>query len=203
VDTKKRTVAARERDPDARAAWWSAIQRINPTRLIFIDETSTNTAMLARYARAPRGHRANATAPRNWGPNVTLVASFSVRGAGPSMVVRDALTSEGMVAYLEQALVPTLIPGQIVVLDNLNVHRHVRVREVIEAAGGEVRYLPSYSPDYAPIEQGFAKLKGHLRKTAARTFDALVAAIGAGLDEITSEDALGCFRGCGYQVAQP
>jgi transposase len=198
VDPKKRTVAARERDPQQRAAWWTDISRTDARQLIFVDETSTNTAMLTRYARSPRGTRAHASAPRNYGPNVTLAASLSMAGAGPAMVVQDALTSEGFVAYLEQALVPSLQPGQIVVLDNLSVHRHTRVRQVIEAAGCELRFLPSYSPDFAPIEQGFAKLKGSIRRAQARTYDALVAAIGAGLDEITAQDARGCFRGCGY-----
>jgi transposase len=169
-------------------------------RLVFLDETSTNTAMLTRYARAPRGQRADAEAPRNHGPNVTLIAALALSGPGPALVVEGAVTSEVFVAYVEQVLVPWLIPGQQVILDNLNVHTHARIRARIEAAGCTLRFLPAYSPDFSPIEAAFAKLKAWLRRSAARTYDTLVSAIGTGLARITPQDAAGCFRGCGYYV---
>lgn len=193
-------MAARERDAQLRAAWWDELSQVPVERLVFLDETSTNTAMLARYARAPRGQRAAAQAPRNHGPNVTLIASLALDGPGPALVVEGAVTSEVFLAYIEQVLVPWLASGALVILDNLSVHTHARVRALIEAAGCELRYLPAYSPDYSPIETAFAKLKAWLRQVGARTHDGLVAAIGQGLERITSHDANGCFRGCGYAV---
>jgi transposase len=193
-------VAARERDAHLRAAWWDEVSHEPVERMVFLDETSTNTAMLTRYARAPRGERAAAVAPRNHGPNVTLIATLTVAGPGPALVVEGAVTSEVFVAYVEQVLLPWLAPGALVILDNLSVHTQTRVRSLMEAAGCEVRFLPAYSPDYSPIEAAFAKLKAWLRQIGARTFDELVAAIGQGLDRISAHDAHGCFRGCGYAV---
>ena len=119
------------------------------------------------------------------------------------MVVRDAKTGVGMVACLEQELMPTRIPEQVIVLDNLHVHRHVHVRaracvrEVIEAAGCAVRYLPSSSPDHAPIEYAVGKLIGHPRQEATRSVDTLVRAIGAPLQQITAVDADDGVHDCG------
>ncbi len=166
--------------------------------LVFLDETGTNTAMTQRYARAPRGERANGGAPRNHGPNTTLLASLTRTGMGPAMLVEGATTTEVFDAYIEHLLVPWLRPGQIVILDNLSAHTGERVRQSIEAAGCQVRFLPAYSPDFSPIEWAFSKLKTWLRAAIARTHDALERAIAAGLDQITAEDANGWFYGCGY-----
>lgn len=193
-------MAARERDEDARAAWWSAVSQVPAERVGVLDETSTNTAMLTRYGWAPRGQRAAAYAPRNHGPNISLVAALSVRGAGPALAVHGPVTTEVFLAYLEQVLVPWLVPGQLVILDNLSVHTDARVRQLLEAAGCELCYLPAYSPDFSPIEAAFAKLKTWLRRVGARTYDDLVTAIGEGLARITPRDAAGCFHGCGYRV---
>lgn len=171
-------------------------------RLVVLDETSTNTAMLTRYGRAPRGQRACGVAPRNHGPNVTRIAALTSSGPGPALVVEGATTTEVFLAYIEQVLVPWLTPGQVVILDNLSVHTHVRVQTLIEAAGCELRFLPAYSPDYSPIEAAFAKLKTWLRRVKARTHDDLVTAIGEGLAHISPGDAAGCFRGCGYHVGR-
>ena len=114
--------------------------------LVFLDETGTNTAMTQRYARAPRGERANGGAPRNHGPNTTLLASLTRTGMGPAMLVEGATTTEVFDAYLEHLLVPWLRPGQIVILDNLSAHTGERVRQLIEAAGCQVRFLPAGVP---------------------------------------------------------
>jgi transposase len=163
-----------------------------------VDETSTNTAMTARYAYAPRGRRANASAPRNLGPNVTLVSALTLAGSGPAFVIEGALTSEGFTTYVEQLLVPALRPGQIVLLDNLAAHTGRRVRDLVEQAGCTVRFLPPYSPDFNPIEWAIAKLKALLRLRAARTFEALLVALRDALAAITAADARGWFYGCGY-----
>ncbi len=191
-------MAARERDESARAAWWSETLTLPVADLVFLDETGTNTAMTQRYARAPRGERANGSAPRNHGPNTTLLACLTRGGMGPALLVEGATTTEVFTAYVDQVLVPWLRPGQIVILDNLAAHTSDRVRRHIEAAGCQVRFLPPYSPDFSPIEWAFSKLKTHLRVAMARTRDALERAIAAGLDRITAEDADGWFYGCGY-----
>ena len=169
-------------------------------QLVFVDETGTNTAMAQRYARAPRGERANGSAPRNHGPNTTLLACLTRTGMGPAMLVEGATTTEVFTAYVEHVLIPWLPPGQIVILDNLSAHTGQRVRQLIEAVGCTVRFLPAYSPDFSPIEWAFSKLKTCLRVAMARTRDALERAIASGLDQISAADVEGWFYGCGYAV---
>lgn len=193
-------VAARERDDAARAAWGEALSHEPAERLVVLDETSTNTALLTRSARAPRGQRAAAQAPRNHAPNVSLIAALSLRGPAPALVVQGPVTIEVFVAYLEQLFVPWLAPGQLVILDTLSVHTDARVRQQIEAAGCDLRYLPAYSPAFSPIAAAFATLTTCLRRVGARTHDELVTAIGDGRARITQRAAAGCFRGCGYRV---
>lgn len=114
------------------------------------------------------------------------------------MLVEGATTTEVFDAYVTQVLIPWLRPGQIVILDNLTAHTGSTVRDRIEAAGGQVRFLPPYSPDFSPIEWAFSKLKTALRAALARTREALERAIATGLDAITADDAHGWFYGCGY-----
>lgn len=166
--------------------------------LVFCDETGTNTAMTRRYAWAPRGTRANGSAPRNHGANTTLLGCLTHTGMGPTMLVEGATTTEVFTAYVEHILVPWLRPGQIVILDNLSAHTGQRVRHLIAAAGCQVRFLPPYSPDFSPIEWAFSKLKTGLRTAMARSRDVLEHAIAAGLEQLTAADAHGWFYGCGY-----
>jgi transposase len=197
-------VAASERDALKRAAWWDETLTLPVADLVFLDETGTNTAMTPRYGWAPIGSRAAGSAPRNHGPNVTLVTTLSVAGLGPPMVIDGPMTTLAFEAYVAQVLVPTLRPGQIVVLDNLSAHTSQHSRVLIEAAGCSLRFLPPYSPDFSPIAWAFSKLKTGLRQAAARTSAALDAAIAAGLAQITCADAYGWFTGCGYSVtSQP
>ena len=122
---------------------------------------------------------------------------------GPCAAVEEATTSAVFEAYVEQVLVPSLSPGQVVVMDNLSAHKGERARELVEARGCEVLFLPSYSPDLSPIEEAFSKVKALLRRSRARTKEALVEAIGRALDAVTPEDAKGWFTHCGYASAQP
>ena len=131
---------------------------------------------------------------------MTLVATLTPTGMGPSVVLGGALDRDAFEAYVEQVLAPTLRPGQTVVLDNLSVHRSARARQLVEAAGCRLRFLPTYSPDLNPIEQAFAKLKGRLRRAEARSFDAVVGAVGAAYPEVTAGDARGFFRAAGYNL---
>ena len=146
-------------------------------RLVFVDEMGANVSLSPLYAWSRRGLRAHAKVLRNWGKNVTLLASITHRGLGPCLAVEGSTTREVFETYLEHVLAPTLEPGQVVVLDNLSAHKGGRVKEIVEAAGCELVYLPPYSPDLNPIEQAFSKIKGLLRKAEARTREALIEAI--------------------------
>ena len=147
VQPKKRSLGAGERDEFLRAAWRVLFAgRVEAWRLVFVDEMGVNTALSAIYAWSRRGHRAHAKAPRNWGKNVTLLASITRWGVGPCLAVEGPTTREVFEAYLERVLVPTLRPGQTVVMDNLSAHKGGRVGEIVEAAGCELRYLLRYLP---------------------------------------------------------
>ena len=184
-----------------RCAWRLLVAgEIDAGRFVFVDECGTNTSLSPLYAWSRTGERARGKAPRNWGSNVTLLASMGARGMGPCVAVEGATTSAVLEACLENVLAPSLRPGQVVVMDNLSSHKGPRVRELIEGRGCELLYLPPYSPDLNPIEQAFSKLKASLRRAGARTFEALVEATGRALDEITDRDALGFFRHCGYRA---
>ena len=172
------------------------------TKLVFLDESGAQTDMTPRYSRAPRGERAVGSAPRNHEQNTTLVASLSSAGLGAAMTLAGAMDSDAFAAYLAAFLVPTLVAGQIVVMDNLSVHQDKRVRQLIEGAGCRLVYLPAYSPDLTPIEQAFSKIKEYLRRVGARSRAALEAAITAAMATVTAEDAQGWFTHCGYAIQQ-
>ena len=202
VDLQAKTVAASERDEEARARWRERVAALDPSRLVFVDECGSNVGLSPLRARAPRGERAHGRAPRNRGKNTTLLASMGAAGMGPCAAVEGATTAKVFEAYVGQVLAPSLRPGQMVVLDNLGAHKGERVRELVGARGCEVLFLPAYSPDFSPIEEAFSKLKALLRREKARTKEALVEAMGRALDAITPEDVKGWFSHCGYAVAQ-
>jgi transposase len=194
---EEKTLSACEQDQAARAQWREEVAGIDPGRLVFVDECSTNIAMTRRRARAQRGVRAPGRVPRNWGRPTSLVASLSLDGLGEAATVEGAFDTAAFVVYVEHFLAPSLRAGQVVVMDNLSVHKAGRVREVIEARGCQLLFLPPYSPDFSPVEPCFSKVKEALRKAAARTQEALDEAIGWAIERVTSEDARGWFRHCG------
>ena len=128
-------------------------------------------------SRAPKGERAYGKVPKNRGKNLTLIASMSLHGMGESMCVEGATDARAFEVYVEHFLAPSLREGQVVVMDNLGAHRPQRIRELIEARGAELVFVPSYSPDLNPIEQAFSKIKNILRKLGARTHEALLEAM--------------------------
>ena len=199
---QEKSLHASARAEAARAAWRAEAAALDPASVVFLDETSTHTALTRRRARAPRGQRAVGAAPRNRGPNVTLLAALTPTGMGPGVVFEGATDRRACEAFVEQFLVPSLRRGQVVVLDNLSAHKGERVRQLIEGTGCRLLFLPPYSPDFNPIELAFAKLKTRLRRVAARTFEALVAAIGDALDAITAADARGFFGHCGFPLPE-
>jgi len=190
-----------ERDEWLRAAWRVLFsEEVDAKRLVFVDEMGTNTSLSSLRAWSKRGERAHCSLPRNRGRNTTLLASMSVEGMGPSLAVEGATTRLVFETYVEKVLLPGLRRGQIVVMDNLTAHKGDRTRELIESADCELVYLPPYSPDLNPIEEGFSKIKGLLRKAGARSREALIEALGRALEAITSQDARGFFQHCGYRV---
>jgi transposase len=167
---------------------------------VFVDESGTHISMDRLRSRAPRGERAYGRVPKNRGKNLTLIASMSLHGMGESMCIEGATDAEAFEAYVEHFLAPSLREGQVVVMDNLGAHRPKRIRELIEARGAELVFVPSYSPDLNPIEQAFSKIKNILRKLGARTHEALLEAMEEALSKVTPADVAGWFDHCGYQV---
>jgi transposase len=193
-------VGASERDEFLRAAWRLLFAaRVDAQRLVFVDEMGANVSLSPLYAWSRRGRRAFDSTPKNWGKNVTLLASITRDGLGPCLAVEGATTREVFEAYMEGVLAPSLSPGRMVVMDNLSAHKGGKVKEIIEGRGCELIYLPPYSPDLNPIEQAFSKVKGLLRKAEARTRESLIEAMGLALSAVSARDARGFFGHCGYR----
>jgi transposase len=194
-------MASSERDEQRRSAFREYVRGIASEKFVFVDECSTNISLSPIYARAPRGERAHGKAPKNWGKNVSLICAIDPQeGVKPSMSVEGAVDSKAFESYIELLLVPKLKSGQIVVMDNLSVHKSKRVERLIEEAGCELVFLPPYSPDFNPIEEAFSKVKSILRKVGARSREALVEATGEALDAITLQDIRSFYADCGYQL---
>jgi transposase len=156
--------------------------------------------MTRLYGRAPRGQRVFGSVPQNWGRNITMLAALSVTGVHAAMTVEGATDTDVFCAYVSEVLSPTLERGDIVVMDNLSAHKAHRVRELIEARGARLVYLPPYSPDFNPIERCWSKIKTYLRAAKARTSARLDEAIKQAFETITESDARAWFKHCGYAL---
>ena len=198
LEAQKKRLAASERDEAARARWRAEHASLKAADLVFVDESGANLALAPRYGWAPKGERACGQAPCNRGRNTTRLAAMTQNGLLASMTVEGAANTAVFLTYLDNVLCPALRPGQVVILDNLSVHKSAAVAGRIAAAGCRLLFLPTYSPDFNPIEGAFGKLKAFLRRAAARTRDALEIAITAGLATIGASDARGWFKHCGY-----
>jgi transposase len=184
---------------EARARWtvWQA--GLDPDRLVFIDETWAKTNMTRPRGRSPRGSRLFAKVPHGHWKTTTFLAALRTTGLTAPLVVDGAINGDLFLAYVRQQLVPTLRPGDIVIMDNLSSHKKAGVRQAIESAGATLVYLPPYSPDLNPIENAFAKFKWLLRTAKERTVDALWNACGKLLDRFTQQECQNYFRHCGYR----
>lgn len=169
-------------------------------RLKFLDEAGSNIAMTRLYGRAGRGERVFDSVPQNYGENITMLACLSEVGLTAPMTIEGAVDGAVFTAYVEQVLAPTLLTGDVVIMDNLGAHKVKGVREAIEARGAKVIYLPPYSPDLNPIEKCWSKIKTYLRAAKARTRQALEQALKEALLLVTEKDAQGWFASCGYPV---
>ena len=156
--------------------------------------------MTRLYGRAPRGQRVGESVPRNYGPNVTMIGALSLAGLEAVMTIAGATDGDVFRAYVEQVLGPTLVPGDVVVMDNLRAHKVAGIVDAIEQRGAHVQYLPPYSPDLSPIEPYWSKLKTALRRAKARTHEALNVALANALEMVAASDAHGWFRHCGYPI---
>ncbi len=187
----------------AREQWVDGQNDLDPERLIFIDESGLSTNMARLRGWAPKGERCRAAIPHGHWKTITFVGGLTLTGIVAPMLLDGPMNGEYFLAWVEQFLAPTLQPGHVVVMDNLSAHKVwpapvAGVKDAIEAQGAQLLYLPAYSPDLNPIENAFAKLKAHVRKAAARTFDALEAAAAQALTQLKANECLNFFAHAGY-----
>jgi transposase len=198
----KKSLRASEQDrPDVarrRRQWQERQGKVCASRLIFIDETWAKTNMTRLHGRCARGQRLVAKVPHGQRKTLTFVAGLRCDGITAPCILDGPINAESFLAWVVQFLVPTLRPGDIVVMDNLSSHKDLAIRRAIRAAGAKLFYLPPYSPDLNPIEQAFAKLKTLLRKANARNFDQVQAAIAKLLKAITPQECRNFFAHAGY-----
>jgi transposase len=207
VDVEKKVLKASEQDrPDVvqqRAEWKVRQAGLNPECLVFIDETWAKTNMTRPRGRSPKGTRLVAKVPYGHWKTTTFLAALRTSGLTAPLVVDGAINGELFLAYVRQHLIPTLHPGDIVIMDNLASHKKAGIRTVIESVGATVLYLPPYSPDLNPIENAFSKFKWLLKSSAERTVALLWKRCGELLDTITATESRNYFRHCGYRHTYP
>jgi transposase len=182
-----------------REVWFDSQLDLDPEKLVFIDETWASTNMARRYGRAPKGERLRAGVPFGHWKTTTFVAGLRLGGLVAPLVLDGPINAAAFEAYVEQFLAPALKPGDIVIMDNLASHKRPKARELIEAVGARLIFLPPYPPDFNPIEMLFAKLKALLRKAAERIVEGLWRAIGQCLENFTPPEGANYFEAAGYE----
>lgn len=182
----------------ARDDWHELFADVRLDQLVFLDEFGATTNMTRAYARGPRGERVVCKTPHGHWKILSTIAAMTTRGMLCSGTFDGATDTDTFVAFVGEGLVPMLVPGQVVVMDNLPAHRSSKVDELVESAGGYVLRLPPYSPDLNPIEMAISKVKSLLRKAERRSIDALQTTIGEALASVTCDDAAAYVRHCGY-----
>ena len=183
-----------------RLDWFSGQLDLDPSRLVFIDETGAATNLARKSGRCRRGQRLRAAVPHGHYKTVTLVAGVRLRGIVAQKVFDRPINAALFEEWVETCLVPTLSKGDIVIMDNLPAHKGPRVEQLIAAAGAELSYLPPYSPDMNPIEKAFSKLKAYLRKIAERTVAGLIRALETCADIFKPAECASYFKACGYDT---
>jgi transposase len=180
------------------------VAQLDPQQFVFVDESGTHTSLTRLYGWAPHDQRASGSVPRNHGKNTTLVAALTPDGLRVPWMIEGAMDTATFEWYITEELGPTLRPGQVVVLDNLSVHKAASIRQALEARHCTLLFLPPYSPDFTPIEQAFSKIKAILRGLGARTKETLQEAVRLAIEAITRQDAAAWFAHAGYALpAQP
>lgn len=197
----KKTVVASERNNYKRGWFRRRVSGIDPGRLIFIDEAAVNTAMTRHFGRAVPGERVVESVPRNYGEQTSMISALGLRGLVATMTLEGAVDTLAFNAYINEVLAAKLNKGDVVILDNLNVHKASQIEQVATTRGARVIWLAPYSPDYSPIEQCWSKIKQALRAAKSRTREELEAALLRAMNMVTSSDIRGWFKHCGYAVA--
>jgi len=182
-----------------RQAWQAAQPYIDPERLVFLDETGVNTKMTRLYGWSPIGSRCKDSAPFGHWKTMTFVAGLRLTGLTAPWLLDGPMNGDAFRVYIRDVLAPTLKSGDILVLDNLQAHKVLGIREAVEKRKAQVFYLPPYSPDLNPIEMAFSKLKALLRQEPARTVGALVDRVGDVIDRFMPEECANFFTAAGYQ----
>ena len=185
----------------ARANWHPQLAEVPPEHLVFLDESGVQTNMTRLRGRAPVGERLKFKAPRGHWQTTTIVAAVRLTGPCAPAVFDGPIDRPCFQAYLEQVLVKSLARGDVVVMDNLSVHKGPEVAAALEKVGARVLYLPSYSPDYNPIENMWSKVKAIVRALEARTFETLITAVAHAIERVTRADCLGFFHNCQYAIS--
>ena len=186
-----------------RADWPDRLAGVAAEDLVFVDESGANTAMTRTHGYAPKGERLTASIPHGHYETITFVAALTMSGMTAPFAMDRAMNGPWFLAWIEQALLPLLRPGMVIVMDNLPAHKVAGVREAIAGAGCRVEYLPPYSPDLNPIENAFSKFKARLRQEGRRTVDGVYEAMRLAVDDISAQDCRGYFRHCGHRPATP
>ena len=203
MDAQKKTLAASERNEEARSAWRAAAAQLDAEQFVFVDESGTHISLTRLYGWAPHHQRASGSVPRNHGKNTTLVAAVAALapdGLHEPWLIEGAMETESFTWSITEQLAPTLRPGQVVVVDHLSAHKADRIRQAIEARHCQLLFLPPYSPDFTPIEQAFSKIKAILRGLGARSKEALQEAVRLAIEAITPHDAAAWFSHAGYAL---
>jgi transposase len=206
---EKKSLRATEQDSAKRVAWRAEVNALvnaaiaGANCLKFIDESACHLGLTRAYGWAKKGKRCCFTVPGNTGPRRTMVALFTLSdGIAAYRTQKGSLKADDFQAFVEGAVVPHLLPGDVVILDNAACHRGKRVRALIEAVGARLLFLPPYSPDFSPIEFAWRKVKADLREVSARTADVLLSAIDAAMPLVTARDAEKFYAHCGYPAAE-
>jgi transposase len=201
---KKKTIHASQRDtPEVtqqRAEFKKAVAALDITHFKFLDESGVNLSMTRLYGRAAPDQRVVESTPLPSGPRTTTLAVIGATGITAPLVLSGAVNGTIFYGYIEQCVVPTLQPGDLLFMDNLSAHKVAGIATLIEACGAHLIYLPPYSSDFNPIELAWSKVKTILRRLKARTFPALIAALKQALLAITPQDVQGWYVHCGYAI---
>lgn len=197
----KKSLIATEREEEARTQFRRLTSAVAKEHLLFIDEMGSNLGLTRVYGRAAPGQRVHDQVPGDRGGNISTIGAIGLEGIRTGLSVPGAIEGETMLFFVEELLVPTLKRGDMVVMDNNSIHKRDDIADAIEAVGAWVLFLPAYSPDLNPIEQGWSKVKARLRSLKPRTLPALLDALVVAFSSITHHDLLGWFHHCGYRVA--
>jgi transposase len=188
------------RDEQARTAWRAAVATRDPAQLVFVDASGTHTSFTRRSGWAPHDQRATGSVPRTHGTKTTLVAALTPDGLQVPWMIAGAMDTATCAWDSVEQRVPTLRPGQVVVVDHLSAHTAASIGQALSARGCSVRFLPPYSPDCTPIEQAFSKRKALLRGLGARTREAFEEAVRLAIEAMTSNDAIAWFAHASYPL---